>query len=66
MSKQSMSDGSNSPGDMCSNVCTLAESDPGNLKAPAAEFAGWDDPVLETIDALDRTFRWGVYDRQAF
>jgi salicylate hydroxylase len=36
---------------------------PGDLKALAAEYAGWDDPVLETIGALDLTFRWGIYDR---
>jgi salicylate hydroxylase len=36
---------------------------PGDLKALGAEYAGWDDPVLETIGALDRTFRWGIYDR---
>ena len=36
---------------------------PGDLKALGAEYAGWDDPVLETIGALDSTFRWGVYDR---
>ena len=36
---------------------------PGDLKALAAEHAGWDDPVLETIGALDQTFRWGIYDR---
>ena len=36
---------------------------PGDLKALSAEYAGWDDPVLETIGALDKTFRWGIYDR---
>jgi salicylate hydroxylase len=36
---------------------------PGDLKALSAEYAGWDDPVLETIGALDQTFRWGIYDR---
>ena len=36
---------------------------PGDLKTLAAEYAGWDDPVLETIGALDQTFRWGIYDR---
>src|SRR5262249_39627105 len=33
------------------------------LNALRAEYAGWDDPVLETIGALDSTFRWGIYDR---
>ncbi|MBR0794965.1 FAD-dependent monooxygenase [Bradyrhizobium jicamae] len=36
---------------------------PGDLKALSTEYAGWDDPVLETIGALDSTFRWGIYDR---
>jgi salicylate hydroxylase len=38
---------------------------PGALNVLAAEYAGWDDPVLETIGALDQTFRWGIYDRAA-
>jgi salicylate hydroxylase len=36
---------------------------PGDLKVLSAEYADWDDPVLETIGALDSTFRWGIYDR---
>ena len=28
-----------------------------------AEYAGWDKPVLDTINSLDETFRWGIYDR---
>jgi salicylate hydroxylase len=36
---------------------------PGDLKALSAEYVGWADPVLETIGALDSTFRWGIYDR---
>src|SRR6201991_4750428 len=40
-------------------------SAPGELKALAAEYAGWDKPVLDTISALDETFRWGIYDRAA-
>jgi salicylate hydroxylase len=36
---------------------------PGDLNALRAEYAGWDDPVQETIDALDTTFRWSIYDR---
>jgi salicylate hydroxylase len=36
---------------------------PGDLKALGDEYAGWHDPVLETIGALDQTFRWGIYDR---
>jgi len=38
-------------------------SAPGDLKALAAEYIGWDAPVLELIGALDETFRWGIYDR---
>lgn len=38
-------------------------SAPGDLRALAAEYAGWDKPVEETIHALDETFRWGIYDR---
>jgi salicylate hydroxylase len=36
---------------------------PGDLEALRAEYAGWDDPVIETIGALEHTFRWGIYDR---
>lgn len=36
---------------------------PGDLKALSAEYAGWHDPVQETIGALDHAFRWGIYDR---
>src|SRR5579862_9274857 len=38
-------------------------SAPGDLKALAAEYAGWDNPVRDTINALEETFRWGIYDR---
>jgi salicylate hydroxylase len=38
-------------------------SAPGDLKALAAEYTGWDKPVKDTIDSLDETFRWGIYDR---
>jgi salicylate hydroxylase len=38
-------------------------SAPGDVKALAAEYAGWDVPVREAIGALDQTFRWGIYDR---
>jgi salicylate hydroxylase len=36
---------------------------PGDLNALRTEFAGWHDPVQETIGALDHAFRWGIYDR---
>jgi salicylate hydroxylase len=29
----------------------------------AAEYDGWDAPVVEAIAALDEIFRWGIYDR---
>jgi salicylate hydroxylase len=35
----------------------------GDLKALAAEYAGWDKPVQDTINSLEETFRWGIYDR---
>jgi salicylate hydroxylase len=38
-------------------------SAPGELAALAAEYAGWDKPVQDTINSLDETFRWGIYDR---
>jgi salicylate hydroxylase len=38
-------------------------SAPGDLEALAAEYAGWARPVQDTINALDETFRWGIYDR---
>ncbi len=38
-------------------------SAPGDLKALAAEYAGWDKPVVDTINSLKETFRWGIYDR---
>jgi salicylate hydroxylase len=39
-------------------------SAPGDLRELAAEYDGWDAPVVEAIAALDETFRWGIYDRQ--
>jgi salicylate hydroxylase len=38
-------------------------SAPGDLKALAAEYAGWDKPVQDTINSLEETFRWGIFDR---
>jgi salicylate hydroxylase len=38
-------------------------SAPGELTALAAEYVGWDKPVQDTINALDETYRWGIYDR---
>jgi salicylate hydroxylase len=36
---------------------------PGDVKALASEYEGWDAPVQDIITALDQTFRWGIYDR---
>ncbi|MBR0860022.1 FAD-dependent oxidoreductase [Bradyrhizobium liaoningense] len=36
---------------------------PGDVRALAAEYQGWDAPVRDLIAALDHTFRWGIYDR---
>jgi len=36
---------------------------PGDVRALAAEYLGWDAPVRDLIAALDHTFRWGIYDR---
>ncbi|NOJ50570.1 FAD-dependent monooxygenase [Bradyrhizobium archetypum] len=41
-------------------------SAPGNLGKLAAEYAGWDAPVLQMIGALDKAFLWGIYDRAPF
>jgi salicylate hydroxylase len=36
---------------------------PGDVKALASEYEGWDAPVQDIIAALDQTFLWGIYDR---
>jgi salicylate hydroxylase len=35
----------------------------GELSAFAAEYRGWDERVGQTIQALDETYVWGIYDR---
>jgi salicylate hydroxylase len=40
-----------------------AWSAPGELRALRAEYGGWDKRVEDTINSLDETFRWGIYDR---
>lgn len=35
----------------------------GDPAALAAEFAGWDPHLGELIARIDKTFRWGIYDR---
>jgi salicylate hydroxylase len=43
--------------------CAESWSAPGDVGKLAAEYAGWDTPVLQMIGALDETFCWGIYDR---
>ncbi|MEH2500418.1 salicylate hydroxylase [Bradyrhizobium sp. AZCC 1678] len=43
--------------------CAESWSAPGDIEKLAAEYAGWDTPVLQMIGALDETLRWGIYDR---
>jgi salicylate hydroxylase len=38
-------------------------SAPGEVAALAAAYNGWDKQVREVIEAIDHTFRWGIYDR---
>jgi salicylate hydroxylase len=47
------------------SMCDMEEtwSAPGDVRALAAEYEGWDAPVRDLIAALDHTFRWGIYDR---
>jgi salicylate hydroxylase len=39
-------------------------SAPGDPRALAAEFAGWDPTIEAIISQVDNTFRWGLYDRE--
>lgn len=45
---------------------TVAESwtAPGDVAELAAAYRGWDPQVSAIIDAMDATFRWGIYDRE--
>lgn len=45
---------------------TVAESwtAPGNIAELTAAYQGWDPTVLSIIEAMDSTFRWGIYDRE--
>ncbi|MFV8050922.1 FAD-dependent monooxygenase [Mycobacterium sp. 48b] len=45
---------------------TVSESwtAPGDVAELAAAYQGWDPTVLSIIDAMDSTFRWGIYDRE--
>jgi salicylate hydroxylase len=38
-------------------------SAPGDVAALAAAYGGWDKQVRRVIEAMDHTFRWGIYDR---
>lgn len=37
---------------------------PGDVAELAAAYQGWDPTVLSIIEAMDSTFRWGIYDRE--
>ncbi|WP_263996860.1 FAD-dependent monooxygenase [Mycobacterium yunnanensis] len=37
---------------------------PGDVRDVAAEYAGWEPTVAGIVDAMDQTFRWGIYDRE--
>ena len=39
-------------------------SAPGDPRALAAEFAGWDPTIGAIIARVNKTFRWGLYDRE--
>jgi salicylate hydroxylase len=38
-------------------------SAPGDVAALAAAYEGWNKQVRQIIEAMDHTFRWGIYDR---
>ena len=38
-------------------------SAPGDVAALAATYNGWAKQVRQVIEAIDHTFRWGIYDR---
>ncbi|OBB32497.1 salicylate hydroxylase [Mycolicibacterium peregrinum] len=37
---------------------------PGDVAELTAAYEGWDPTVLSIIEAMDSTFRWGIYDRE--
>lgn len=37
---------------------------PGDVRELAAAYAGWEPSVEGIVDAMDQTFRWGIYDRE--
>jgi len=37
---------------------------PGDVRELAAAYAGWEPTVEGIVDAMDQTFRWGIYDRE--
>jgi salicylate hydroxylase len=39
-------------------------SAPGEVADLAAAYEGWGEQVQQVIGAMDRTFRWGIYDRE--
>lgn len=38
-------------------------SEPGDPNMLRAEFAGWDDKLVELLTHVETTFRWGLFDR---
>lgn len=38
-------------------------SEPGDPNKLRAEFAGWDDKLVELLTHVETTFRWGLFDR---
>ncbi|PCJ91576.1 MAG: 2-polyprenyl-6-methoxyphenol hydroxylase [Hyphomicrobiales bacterium] len=38
-------------------------SEPGSSDMLRAEFAGWDDKLVELLTHVEKTFRWGLFDR---
>ena len=37
---------------------------PGDVRELADAYAGWEPTVEGIVDAMDQTFRWGIYDRE--
>lgn len=48
------------PADEAMKESWSAPGDPDELRA---EFAGWDERLTRLLDQVDKTFRWGLYDR---
>ena len=48
------------PADEAMKESWSAQGDPDELRS---EFAGWDDRLINLLNHVDHTFRWGLYDR---